>query len=170
MGKIFKIFGFLANFIPGVGPIVGLVTTWAPKVFGWVQGAIKTSADHDVQVRTIDSTSAVQLGTAAIAADAKTSEQWLQMMQTFKTTQWLITAALVPMIAHQSMLVLDYTPFPYIWGDGWMPTVALHALQSWHVGPLPADYAVREWESIKQLLGIQGAVAGAMGLLHWLHK
>lgn len=158
---------WLLNLIPGVGPLLSWV---ASAVFPLAQSFFSTWLNADVAKTQALAGAAATLGTAAVAADAGTSQMWLRMMQGFQIAQWLIGAALIPPIVHQGMVYLDSSPFPYLWLDGWLPAVAMHHVGMWHVPGAPPPYGEREWLMIGQLLGIQGAMTGVMGVLHWLHK
>ncbi len=158
---------FLLGLIPGVGPLLSWL---AGKLMPLAQSFFAAWANKDIATVQAQASAATALGTAGITADGETSRAWLAMMASFRVTQWLIAGALVPPIVHSGMVYLDSCPFPYLWGEGWWPTVLMHQVGSWHVPAAPGRYADQEWDAIKQLLGIQGGMAGALGVLHWLKK
>lgn len=158
---------WLLGLIPGVGPILSWI---ASSLFPLAQSFFSAWANKDIATIQAQAGTATTLGAAAVSADAALSQRWLGMMATFKITQWLIAAALVPPIMHQGAIYLDSTPFVGLWLDGWLPTFTVHVVGSWHVPGAPSPYGDREWLMIGSLLGIQGAFTGVMGVLHWLHK
>jgi hypothetical protein len=158
-----KLFGL----IPGVGPILSWI---ASAVFPLAQSFFSAWLNADVAKTQALAGTATSLGVAAVQADAATSQTWLGMVKTFKTTQWLIAAALIPPLVHQGMVYLDSSPFPYVWLADWWPGIHMHVINTWHVPPAPPPYGDREWWMIGSLLGIQGSFTGVMGVLNWLHK
>lgn len=146
----------------------GLILSFIAKLGGTVTGYLFKKKIADI----VHTGIAAKVGKDVIVAELQTGAELYRtradLLKSFKWTQWLIFAALVPPILHQGMVFLDSTPFPYIDFDYIWPTIKMHVQGSWGVVKAPAPYDEREWQLIASLLGIQGGLSVGMAFLKFL--
>lgn len=146
----------------------GLILGFIAKLGGTVTGYLFKKKIADV----VETAIAAKVGKDVIIAELQTGAEMFKtradMLKSFKWTQWLIFAALVPPLLHQGMVFLDSTPFPYLGFDYLMPVIEMHEVGSWKVPKAPPPYDEREWQLIASLLGIQGGLSVGLSLLKFL--
>ena len=146
----------------------GLILSFIAKLGGTVTGYLFKKKIADV----VSTAIAAKVGKDVIIAELQTGAELFKtradLLKSFRWTQWLILAALIPPVMHQGAVFLDSTPFPYITFEYLMPVIETHVTGSWRVPKAPPPYDEREWQLIASLLGIQGGLSVGMAFLKFL--